>query len=67
MSGGDNANSVVFIPSMALDADLSDSPVLFCCLQFPVHLAYAMTINKSQGQTVKHVGLNLISSVFSHR
>ena len=25
-----------------------------------------MTINKSQGQAVKHVGLNLSSSVFSH-
>ena len=63
---GDNANSVVFIPCMALDAGLSDSPIPFCCLQFPVHLAYAMTINKSQGQTVEHVGLNLMSSVFSH-
>ena len=25
-----------------------------------------MTINKSQGETIKHVGLNLTSSVFSH-
>ncbi|KAF8545663.1 hypothetical protein OG21DRAFT_1428899 [Imleria badia] len=25
-----------------------------------------MTINKAQGQTVKHVGLNLSSPVFSH-
>jgi hypothetical protein len=25
-----------------------------------------MTINKSQGQSVKHVGLNLINSVFTH-
>ena len=31
-----------------------------------MHLAYAMTINKAQGQTVKHVGLNLSSPVFSH-
>ena len=34
--------------------------------QFPVHLAFAMTINKSQGQSVKHVGLDLWSAVFSH-
>ncbi|KNZ75904.1 hypothetical protein J132_00917 [Termitomyces sp. J132] len=25
-----------------------------------------MTINKSQGQSVKHVGLDLLSGVFSH-
>ena len=25
-----------------------------------------MTINKSQGQSVKHVGLNLCNSVFAH-
>ena len=64
--GGDDASGVVFILHIALDAGLSDSPVPFRCLQFPVHLTYAMTINKSQDQTVKHVGLNLTSSVFSH-
>ena len=54
--GGDNANNVVSIPHMALDSGLQDFPIPFCCLQFPVHLAYAMMINKSQGQMVKHVG-----------
>jgi ATP-dependent exoDNAse (exonuclease V) alpha subunit len=34
--------------------------------QFPIGLAFAMTINKSQGQSVKFVGLNLRSEVFSH-
>ncbi|KAF7153661.1 hypothetical protein RHSIM_Rhsim01G0106000 [Rhododendron simsii] len=34
--------------------------------QFPVHLAYAMTINKSQGQFVKFIGVNLRISVFSY-
>jgi len=36
-------------------------------LQFPVSSAFAMTINKSQGQSVEHVGINLQISVFFHR
>jgi ATP-dependent exoDNAse (exonuclease V) alpha subunit len=36
------------------------------CRQFPIMLAFAMTINKSQGQTFDRVGLLLISQVFSH-
>ena len=34
--------------------------------QFPVRLAYALTINKSQGQSVKYVGIDLRTPVFSH-
>ena len=34
--------------------------------QFPIHLAFAMTINKSQGQTLKKVGLFLAEPVFGH-
>jgi len=34
--------------------------------QFPVRLAFALSINKAQGQSVKHVGLDLRVPVFSH-
>uniref|UniRef100_A0A0K0FB90 ATP-dependent DNA helicase n=1 Tax=Strongyloides venezuelensis TaxID=75913 RepID=A0A0K0FB90_STRVS len=34
--------------------------------QFPVRLAFAMTINKSQGQTLSKVGVELTTPVFSH-
>ena len=64
--GRDGGDNVVLIPHIALDSGLEDLPVPFWQFQFPVHLAYAMTINKAQGQTVKHVGLNLSSPVFSH-
>ncbi|KAI8547402.1 hypothetical protein RHMOL_Rhmol07G0192700 [Rhododendron molle] len=34
--------------------------------QFLIRLAYAMTINKSQGQSVNFVGIGLRTLVFSH-
>jgi PIF1-like helicase/Helitron helicase-like domain at N-terminus/Helicase len=34
--------------------------------QFPVRLAFAMTINKSQGQSLRTVGIDLRSPVFAH-
>ncbi|KIM55401.1 hypothetical protein SCLCIDRAFT_134768 [Scleroderma citrinum Foug A] len=51
---------------MALDAPKDEFPVQLHHLQFPVHLAFAMTINKSQGHSVKYVGLDLRTPVFSH-
>jgi len=34
--------------------------------QFPLKLAFAMTINKSQGQTLNRVGVYFPRHVFSH-
>ncbi|CAM9151067.1 unnamed protein product, partial [Laminaria digitata] len=39
---------------------------MFHRFQFPVRLRYAMTINMSQGQTLKRVGLDLGGEVFCH-
>ena len=36
------------------------------CLQFPVRLCFAVTSNKAQGQTMKHVGIYLQQDFFSH-
>ena len=35
-------------------------------IQFPVRLAFAMTINKSQGQSLEVCGINLEFQCFSH-
>ena len=34
--------------------------------QFPVRLEFAMTFNKSQGPSIKHVGVDMRRAVFSH-
>ena len=34
--------------------------------QYPLRLAYAMTVNRSQGQTLDHVCLDLRAPPFSH-
>ena len=34
--------------------------------QFPVRLAYAMTINKAQGQSLSKVGIDLRQQPFAH-
>ena len=34
--------------------------------QFPLVVTYAMTINKSQGQSLSHVGLFLKKTTFTH-
>jgi len=50
---------VVLIPRIRLSPNVETLPVSLKRLQFPVRLAFAITINKSQGQSVEHVGINL--------
>ena len=57
---------VVFIPRIRLSPNAEILPMPLKKLQFPVRLAFTMIINKSQGQSVEHVGINLQTSVFSH-
>lgn len=55
----------VFIPRIPLP-NSADQAIQFKRLQFPVRLSFAMSINKSQGQSLKVVGLNLQGPCFSH-
>ncbi|XP_026822320.1 uncharacterized protein LOC113560566 [Rhopalosiphum maidis] len=45
----------------------TDVPIQFKRIQFPIRLAFAMTINKFQGQTTSVCGLDLSTPCFSHR
>jgi len=57
---------VILISRIRLSPNAETLPVPLKRLQFPVRLAFAMTINKSQEQSVEHVGINLQTSIFSH-
>nr|XP_018911732.1 PREDICTED: uncharacterized protein LOC109040297 [Bemisia tabaci] len=54
----------VLIPRIPLIP--SNYPFQFKRLQFPITLCYAMTINKSQGQTLSIAGINLRTNCFAH-
>ena len=56
----------VLIPRITLTPSNETLPIPLRRRQFPVRLAFEMTINKSQGQSVRNVGLDLPTSVFSH-
>ncbi|KAL4091027.1 hypothetical protein QTP88_025769 [Uroleucon formosanum] len=55
---------VVLLPRIPMIP--SDSTIPFKRLQFPIRLASAMSINKSQGQTMSICGLDLENPCFSH-
>jgi len=58
---------VVLIPRIRLLPNTETLPMPLKRLQFLVRLAFAMAINKSQGQSVEHMGINLQILVFFHR
>ena len=55
-----------FIPRVTLTPSDATLPFQLCRRQFPVRLAFAMTINKSQGQTYRYAGVYLPEPVFTH-
>ncbi|GBM03504.1 hypothetical protein AVEN_95400-1 [Araneus ventricosus] len=61
---GHSAGKDVFI--LRIPHIPSDVPFEFKRFQFPVRLSFAMSFNKSQGQSLKVVGLDLPWSCFSH-
>ena len=64
--GGSHDGDVAYIPRMNLIPSGANVSITFERRQFPLVLSFSMTINKSQGQTLSHVGLYLSRPVFTH-
>ncbi|KAF7372298.1 ATP-dependent DNA helicase [Mycena venus] len=66
--GGEHSGQISFIPriTMTPSGNTRDFAFILSRLQFPVRLAFAISINKAQGQSVKFVGIDLRVPVFTH-
>ena len=64
---GPARNETMFLPRIPMDV-AADSGLGFAFrrLQFPVKVAFGLTINRCQGQTKKRVGVYLPTPVFTH-
>ena len=63
---GPFAGETAFIPRITISTNPGQLPFELHQRQFPVRPAFAMTINKSQGQSLGTVGIDLCYPVFSH-
>jgi ATP-dependent DNA helicase PIF1 len=63
---GNNDGEVVYISRMRLLPSDANVSISFQRRQYPMCVCFAMSINKSQGQTLGHVGLYLPRPVFTH-
>jgi len=63
---GDRIGQIVYIPLINITPSDTKLPFKMRRRQFPLSVAFVMTINKSQGQSLEQVGLYLPKPVFSH-
>jgi ATP-dependent DNA helicase PIF1 len=63
---GKNIGQRVLLPRIDLSPSDTTVPFSFKRRQFPIKVAFCITINKAQGQTIDRVGVYLPEPVFSH-
>ena len=61
---GSGAGEPVYIPKIPTTS--TNLPFQLRRVQFPLRVCFCMTINKSQGQSLKVVGLDLTTPCFAH-
>ena len=57
---------VVLIPRIGFHATVGRNGITFMRTQFPIRTSYSITVNRSQGQTLSKIGLDLRSPAFGH-
>jgi ATP-dependent DNA helicase PIF1 len=63
---GKSRGEIIFLPRINCISSGNLMPFKLRRRQFPVRVCFAMTINKSQGQSMDRVGIYLPEHVFSH-
>ena len=66
MLGGSFHRQLWLIPRIKLTSTDGELPFIVSRRQFPTRLCFAMTVNKSQGQSFNFVGVDLRIPVFTH-
>ena len=62
--GGEFHGQLRLIPRIKLTTTESDMPYILSRQQYPIRLCFAMNVNKSQGQSLKTVGVDFTNVCF---
>ena len=63
---GPAEGKLVLVPRISMSSEAGEVPVPLIRRQLPLRLAWAMSINKAQGQTLVRCGVLLHSPCFAH-
>jgi ATP-dependent DNA helicase PIF1 len=66
ITAGEFYGKEVIIPRIKLSPSEAELPFRMMRLQLPIRLAFAVTINKSQCQTLRKAALYLPTDIFTH-
>ena len=64
--GGEFHGQLYLIPRIKLTTTESNMLYILSQQQYPIYLYFTMTVNKSQGQSVKTIGVDLQTSAFTY-